>query len=342
MKSAVTLLCALVLIGTTGCGGGGRTTTATGSGSNSAPSSDTSSTPTQAGPQTPSTPSTPTTTSPGPSTTPTASGIPHSSHVFLIIEENQSFTTIYDNNGMPFLNSLAKYYAYADNYTSNSGGSMLDYLWLSSGSAESNFGCEGWGCPQTISDDNIFRQLTKAGLTWKIYAQSLPNVGFMGDGPYPYVKRHNPAVWYSDVVNSSELQKNVVPFSQLATDMANGAVPNYAVIIPDLQNDAHDGTPAQADAFLWSDVQPLFKQAMWTSSGDALMFITFDECASGTNAGCGAHVLTTVVGPQVKKGYVSKTAYTHANALRTIMEALGLKTFPGAAANAAPMADFFQ
>ena len=48
---------------------------------------------------------------------------------------------------MPFLNSLAKYYAYAANYTSNSGGSMLDYLWLASGSNESAFGCEGWGCP---------------------------------------------------------------------------------------------------------------------------------------------------------------------------------------------------
>lgn len=243
---------------------------------------------------------------------------------------------------MPFLDSLAKYYAYSANYTSNAGGSMLDYLWLSSGSAESAFGCQGWGCPSTITDDNIFRELTKAGVTWKVYAQSLPSVGYLNDNAAPYVKRHNPAVWYSDVVNSTEMQQNVVPFSQFATDMAAGKLPNYSIIVPDVNNDAHNGTPAEADTFLWSQVQPVFKQPMFNAGGNALMFITFDECGNGTDAGCGAHVLTTVIGPNVKKGYVSQTAYSHSNTLRTIMEALGVNVYPGASGQAAPMSDFFQ
>lgn len=333
MKTPLTLLGTLILAALVGCGGVAKNPVS----SIANP------------PSTPSSPGSTTTSDPSTSATGTpaapaenSEGIPRSTHVFLVIEENQSFTTIYSNNTMPFLNSLASTYAHAANYTSNSGGSMLDYLWLSSGSSESSFGCQGWGCPQTITDDNIFRELTKAGLTWKVYAQSLPYSGYMDDSALPYVKRHNPAAWYSDVVDSPDLQKNMVPFPQFATDMANGTLPNYSIIIPDVNNDAHDGTPTQADAFLWSQVQPVFKLPMFNAGGDALMFITFDECGGGTNDGCGAHVLTTVIGPNVKKRYVSQTAYSHPNVLRTIMDALGVNVYPGASATAQPMTDFFQ
>jgi acid phosphatase len=324
MKTPLTLvIAALVLSVASGCGGSGTSSNTAASSPSSTLAQGSSNSAASAG----------------------SSAIPRSSHVFLVIEENQSFTTIYDNNTMPFLNSLAKFYAYSTNYTSNAGGSMLDYLWLSSGSTESAFGCEGWGCPnqmtKPITDDNIFREITKAGLTWKVYAESLPSAGYLADGPVPYANRHNPAVWYSDVVNSPEMQKNVVPFSQFATDVANGTLPNYSVIIPNLDNDAHDGTPQQADSFLWGQVQPVFNLPMFKAEGDALMFITFDECGGGTNEGCAGHIMTTLVGPKVRKGFVSQQPYSHSNALRTIMDALGVRVYPGASAQAAPMADFF-
>lgn len=272
-------------------------------------------------------------------------GVPRSGHVFLLIEENHGFSTVFANQ-MPYLTSLSKTYAYAANYTSNDGGSLLDYLDLSSGSNESAFGCQGGGCPnqmsQPITDDNIFRELTKAGLTWKVYAESLPQVGYLLDGPAPYVSRHNPAVWYSDVVNSTEMQKNVVPFSQFATDMAAGTLPDYSIIIPNLNDDAHDGTPAAADVWLQSNIGPLLKTPLFASGGDALMFITFDECGGGTNQGCGSSVLTTLIGPKVKPQFVSNQPYTHFSTLRTIMDALGVQVYPGGSATATDMSDFFN
>jgi hypothetical protein len=113
------------------------------------------------------------------------------------------------------------------------------------------------------------------------------------------------------------------------------------LIIPNALHDAHDGTPKQADDWLVSNVKPLLSSPVFGASGDALMLITFDECGSATNSGCGAHVLTTVIGPKVRPKSVSNVAYNHLDALHTIMDALGILVYPGASAKAKSMADFF-
>jgi hypothetical protein len=69
--------------------------------------------------------------------------------------------------------------------------------------------------------------------------------------------------------------------------------------------------------------------------------VTFDECGGGTNSGCGAAVYTALIGPQVKPHTVSSVRYKHENTLRTILDSLGIKTYPGASATAADMSDFF-
>ena len=286
-------------------------------------------------------------------------GIPHSSHVVLIIEENHMFTEVYPN-GMPWLVAQGNKYGYATNYRADSAGSALDYLWLSSGSCHAqdcaplpagthDFQCTGDGCfdPTTgqqiaITDDNIFRELNRAGLTWKVYAQSLPSPGYMGYSAGEYVARHNPAVWYSDVLDNASLQQNsIVPFEQLAADLAANQLPNYSIIIPDLQNDAHDGTLAQADTFLSDSVAPLLNAPAFQPGGDGLMIVTFDECDAAVGA-CPEQVYTTVIGPQVKPGTVSNSLYRHESTLRTIMDALGVGVYPGASATAPDMTDFFQ
>src|ERR1051326_98727 len=102
-------------------------------------------------------------------------GIPPSSHVVLVIEENHSYSQVLSS--MPWLVSMGKTYGHALNYHADTPGSLLDYLWLSSGSGEKQFGCGGSGCTKAITSNNIFAELDKAGLSWKIYAQSLPYAG---------------------------------------------------------------------------------------------------------------------------------------------------------------------
>jgi hypothetical protein len=48
-----------------------------------------------------------------------------------------------------------------------------------------------------------------------------------------------------------------------------------------------------------------------------------------------------VVAPKAKLGYRSSTLYQHQSTLRLILEALGVTQFPGAAATAPVMEEFF-
>jgi len=258
-------------------------------------------------------------------------------HIFLLVEENRSFSTVYHNQ-MPWLSALGDKFGIATNYSSDDPGSLLDYLWLSSGSGEQSFGCTGNDCAHTITDDNIFRQLIKAGRSWRVYADSLPSTGFMGAHAGNYVKRHNPAVWYSDVVNDSAQQQNIVPFTEFPTDLAADTLPDFAFIVPDLQHDAHDGSPQKADQWLKQNIGPLLSSKHFQAGSNSLLFITFDN---GDNDAQG-QVLTVVAGAKVIPGVKVSAPFRHENTLRTIMEQLGIKNYPGASANVAPMDQFFQ
>lgn len=282
--------------------------------------------------------------SPSPSPTPSSTnGVPHSKHVILVIEENHTFAEVLSS--MPWLTSMGTQYAFANDYHADQPGSLLDYLWLSSGSGELTFGCSGSSCTKPVTDDNIFRELAKANVSWKVYADSLPSVGYMGgDSPSngtAYVERHNPAKWYSDVISSPQLQQNMVPFTQFATDIAGGKLPEYSIIVPDVNHDAHNGTLQVADTWLQSNVAPVLKQPYFQAGGDGIMIVTFDECDGAVGA-CPEQIYTAVIGPHVKPHFQSSLLYKHESALRTILDALGVTVYPGASAKAPDMSDFFQ
>lgn len=286
--------------------------------------------------------------------------VPSSSHVILVIEENTSYSSVTNTGNtttyMPWLVSEGNTYGHATNYFSDSGGSLLDYLWLSSGSCHADstncspstlpagtnqFSCTGGGCSQSITDDNIFRELIARNMTWKVYLESLPSVGYMGNDTGEYAIRHNPAKWYSDIISSTSAQQHMVPFTQFATDLANNTLPQYSIIVPNLVDDAHDGVApsdaANADAWLSSNVAPVLNQPYFQSGGNGLLIITFDN-GDGDAPG---QVYTAVIGPKVKCGFASNVSYKHENALRTILDALQISTHPGASASASPMSDFF-
>jgi phosphatidylinositol-3-phosphatase len=258
-------------------------------------------------------------------------------HVILIVEENQSFSTVYHKQ-MPWLSALGDKYGIATNYFSDEKGSLLDYLWLSSGSSEVSFGCDGNRCTHTVTDGNIFRELNKAGMSWNVYADSLPSSGFMGMFAGNYAKRHNPAVWYSDVADSPEQQQNVVPFTQFPVDLAAGNLPDYSIIVPNLQDDAHNGTPAMADQWLKTNICPLLDSQYFQAGQNSVMFITFDNGYEDQQG----QVFTAVVGQSVIPAVKVNTSFRHENTLRTIMQLLGLKNYPGASATASPMNEFFK
>jgi acid phosphatase len=272
--------------------------------------------------------------------------LPKSNHVVIVVEENHSYSSVIGSASMPYLNSLASQYGLATQYYADTHPSIGNYFMLTTGQIVTN----NDALNSTVNVDNVVRHLLTAGKTWKSYAESLPATGYTGGDVYPYARHHNPLSYFSDVVNSSVQRLNLVSFSQFSSDLANNQLPNYSFIVPNLNHDAHDCpigpigcTDAQklstADTWLKNNIGPLVSNA--TFQQDGVLIIVFDESVTSDTAHGGGHVAALVIGPKVKKGFQSAILYQHQNALRTMLDALGVTSYPGSAATAADMADFF-
>jgi acid phosphatase len=146
--------------------------------------------------------------------------------------------------------------------------------------------------------------------------------------------------YFSDVVNSSSEKFNLVPFTEFSSDLTSGHLPNYSFITPNLCNDAHNCSLATADAWLKKNIAPLISSSVFKDGG--LLIIVFDESANDNSHG-GGRVAWVAVSPEFSKlKYKSTKLYQHQNTLRLTMKALGLSSFPGAAASASDMSEFFK
>jgi phospholipase C len=287
-----------------------------------------------------------------PTTTSVRNGgtVPAVSHVFIVVEENHSYADVVGNSGMPYFNGLAISYGLATQYYANAHPSLPNYFELTAGDGTSVTGVLGDLYPGPMTQDNVVRALTGAGKTWKSYAESLPAIGYLGGDNGAYLKQHNPFAYFSDVISDSAQAGNIVPFTQLSTDIANNSVPEYAFLIPNRNDDAHDCptgmsscTDAQklavADQWLRNNVDPVIKSAVFL---DSMIVIVFDEGDLTDIANFGGHVPAIIVSPKSKAGYQSATLYQHQSVLRLSLKALGVTDLPGDAGTAPDMGEFFQ
>lgn len=273
---------------------------------------------------------------PSPVQTPVPAGQPTFGHVVLVVEENHSYSEVIGNSSMPYLNDLASQYGLATQYFANAHPSLPNYLMLTTGLTETfddNFS-------GTISDNNSVRELVKAGKSWKAYEESIPAAGYLGGDAPPYLRHHDPFSYLSDVQNNQSQAANIVPFSQFVTDLANNALPQFSFITPNVNNDAHDGTLAAADAWLQANIAPLLANSAFQSSG--LLIITFDEGDTSDVDHGGGHVATIIVSSKPRTGYQSQAVYQHQSALRLALAASGLTSFPELAGAAPDMIKFFS
>jgi len=272
-------------------------------------------------------------------------GVPVVAHVFVVIDENHGYDDVIGNPAMPYLNSLAGQYALATQYYSNAHPSLPNYLMLTTGNLVTNTDAY----TGTVTSDNVARAILAANKSWKIYAEDLPDVGYTGPTIVPYDKNHNPFAYLSDVVNHSMQAANMVPFTQLATDMQSNTLPDYGMIIPDMANDGHDcpneappctetQTLANVDNWIKTNVSPLINSSQF---GNSVMILTWDEAEDSDTTNGGGHIATILVGSPIKRGYQSANLYQHESTLRLTMELLGISDFPGEAATAPDMAEFF-
>jgi len=280
----------------------------------------------------------------------TAQNTPRSSHVWIITEENHSYESVVGNSQMPYYNQLINQYGLATQFYASQHSSLPALMWFVAG-APIELDNNTSSCAH--SNDNVVRELLKQGYTWKSYQQNMPYAGYQGvksGDTNAYYRRHNPLIDFSDVCPGSGQEKNSVPYSQLATDIAENKTPNFTYITPDGEEDAHDGSLASADQWLQDHVPDILALPEFAPGGDGILFIVWDEgtlssdnrCSATDSTGCGGRTANLVIGPQVKSGFQSTVTYHNENVLKTVCAAMGLSPCPGAAQDASPMSDFFK
>jgi hypothetical protein len=256
------------------------------------------------------------------SLTPTPSGapaaVPRFSHVFTIVLENRSAATVLGSAEAPYLDELAARYGVAEGYQAVAHPSQPNYLALFSGSTHG------------VTDDarhdldapTIADQLEAAGRSWRVYAENVPTGCFTEptadggpDGSGTYARKHEPAISFRSISGSPTRCADIRPISDFDPTVAD-----YAFIVPNLCNDAHDCPLSIADAWLSKLVPRILGSSAWKDRG--VLFITFDE-ADGQDREVN-RVATLVIAPSVVPGTRSSMAHSHYSLLRTIQDGLGL------------------
>jgi hypothetical protein len=242
--------------------------------------------------------------------------VPRFTHVVLVVFENHEATAIAGNSSAPTFNALARRYARVAGYEAVAHPSLPNYLALVSGSTQ-GISSDCTDC--VVHARSLADTLGAAGKTWKTYAEDLPYPGFTGGSAGRYAKKHDPFLYFRNVVDSRARRDRVVPFTQLARDLAGHRLPDFSLVIPNLCDDMHDCSVATGDAWLKAHVVPLLHSPELRGG---VVFVVFDEETS--DVGGGGRVEALALGPTVRRGSRFPRATNHYGLLRTIEDAWGL------------------
>jgi phosphatidylinositol-3-phosphatase len=178
-------------------------------------------------------------------------------HVVVVVEENHGYSQIIGNPDAACINSLAAAGTLFTNYRGVSHPSAPNYFALFSGSTQGITEDGTYFFPNTPT---LAGELQQAGYSFVGYAEP------------PIDRDHNPWLSFGD---SQDLGQ---AFSQFPADF--GKLPTVSFVIPNLQNDMHDGTIAEGDRWFKTN---LSAYARWAATHNSLLVVTFDEDQGTSN-----------------------------------------------------------
>jgi hypothetical protein len=264
------------------------------------------------------------------STTPAQRPSAWTGTVFTVVMENHSRGDILGNSQAPYINQLAQMGAQAAGYhDSYVHPSEPNYIWMVAGE---NFGILNDDDPNggntVASTSHLADQIESAGLTWKSYQESMGQAcGLSSHGEYAV--KHNPFAYFSDINGwdgkqfqpGARCTSHVVDLSQLDADLAANQLPDYVFITPNLADDMHDGSIAQGDTWLSTQIPKILASSRYQNGG--ALFLLWDE---GSSQGDDPPFI--VVSPNAKPGFVSQADYDTSAFLKTVQGMLGVQALP--------------
>jgi phosphatidylinositol-3-phosphatase len=255
----------------------------------------------------------------------TAQVLPAPVHIVIVIEENKPDSSVIGSKPAPYINALANSGANMTQSFAETHPSEPNYLALFAGNT---FGLTSDACPVNAgAAPNLASELLVAGYSFAGFSEDLPAVGSTACSAGKYARKHAPWANFTNVPAANSL-----PFSAFNNRSDYASLPTVSFVIPNLDNDMHDGTIAQADTWLYNN---LSHYANWAVGNNSLLIITFDEDDGGSEN----QIPTIIYGGHVKPGSYSETI-THYSVLSTIEEMYGLPR-TGLAANAPAITDIW-
>ena len=253
--------------------------------------------------------------------------VPAYSHIVVVVEENHNYDEIIGNTAQaPFINSLAAGGAVLSNFDALTHPSQPNYYALYAGST---FGTTDDNA-HSEPDPTIATILAAAGRTFTGYVdESNSDVN------------HNP--WQSFPEGSS-VQTDFGPgqtqtsFPALFPSGDYSSLPSVSFVIPGIDNDMHNGTIQQGDAWLETN---LAAYAQWAVSNNSLLVVVWDENddeSGALPAEASNQVPAILYGANVVPGTYN-ASYNDYNLLSTMLGAFSL-TGPNNAATASTIEVF--
>jgi acid phosphatase len=248
-----------------------------------------------------------------------AAALPRPAHVVIVVEENRG--NILGNTAAPFMNALATHGANMTQSFAETHPSEPNYLALFAGST---LGVTKDSCPVNGGNTpNLGSELLSAGYTFAGYAEDLPAAGSPACSAGKYARKHVPWANFTNVPPANSLPFSAFPMGNYAN------LPTVSFVIPNNDDNMHDGSIAQADAWLSRN---LSGYANWAVANNSLLIVTWDEDDDSSRN----QIATMIYGAHVQPGSYAEQI-NHYSVLSTLEQMYGLpKT--GNAANAAPIA----
>ncbi|MGZ3477875.1 MAG: alkaline phosphatase family protein, partial [Polyangiales bacterium] len=272
----------------------------------------------------------------------------HIKYVWVIVEENHSWSTIKGASSTPYINSLLSVGAHAEKYSDRGlHPSEPNYIWMEAGD---NLGITDDSDPKSNSQkttDHLSTKLDAAGISWKSWQEDIPDetkcpLASKGN----YAAKHNPFVFFQDVTNNNDPNsKHCIDHhgstKTLETDLLAGKVPHYNYISPNLCDDMH-GTALcilniekKGDDWLKALVPKIQATKEYKEAG--VIFIVWDEGSGGT-----ANIGLIALSPFAKVGFSDDTnVYSHSSLLRTMQTIFGVTPFIRDADKAKDLSNLF-
>ena len=254
-----------------------------------------------------------------------AAAVPTPAHVVIVVEENRSQANIIGNKSAPFINALAAGGAMMSGSFAETHPSEPNYLALFAGDT---FGLTKDTCPVDAGTaPNLGSELLAAGYSFVGFAEGLPAVGSTVCSSGKYARKHVPWANFGNIPPA-----NSVPFSSFPPPGNYANLPRVSFVIPNNDNNMHDGSIAQGDAWL---NRQLSAYATWAKTNSSLLIVTWDEDDGGPRN----QIPTVFYGWHVQPGTYPEQI-NHYNVLSTLEQMYGLpKT--GHAVTAAEITDIW-